>query len=200
MFLMRDQDVSFLYSKHEHLVYHKMSDYYAYVRDRITKKLYLFHFFCVIAYFVTSALITIVPLYTYGQSIFSNGKTDSIHAAGFCALTSIVVIHHIQVFLFTRNWTLFNAPWFLLSVVLYPFFAWRNNLYPDSNILHETYEQYMQYPQFWLSFLIITSFVSLPLYAAKAWYFVIAHPEQRETMQCLSLEKLAQNQILPISN
>mmetsp|Transcript_2344 Transcript_2344/g.2283 ORF Transcript_2344/g.2283 Transcript_2344/m.2283 type:complete len:160 (+) Transcript_2344:2682-3161(+) len=159
-----------------------MCDYYAYVRDRITKRLYYFHFFCVVSSFLSSVIITFIPLFTYGYGIFSNGRTENIYAVGFCCLTSIVVVHHIQIFLFTRNWTLFNAAWFLFSVLLYPFFAWRNNIMDTSFIQHETYEQYLQYPQFWLPLIITIAIVCLPLYAGKAWYFVIAHPEQRETL------------------
>ena len=175
-----DQEVSFkeygTIEKESKLPY-KMSELYAYTRGTINKKRFLY---LVGASNVYSVFAGLFVWLVWDQAeleyvVGSDGKNSDLYAYGVYMTMAVVIAHHFQVAINTRNWGLYLNLWALISISMLPFALWLANVMPKSKMFKSTYVTVLPNLKIWLAVLLTATVIVLPLYIRKRWTRVVTH-------------------------
>lgn len=90
---------------------------------------------------------------------------------------SVVIAHHFQVIINTRNWAWYLSCWALFSISMLPFTLWISQVVPKSNTLKSTYRTILRNPTIWLMVFVTAFIIVLPLYVNKKWLQVARYPK-----------------------
>jgi len=83
--------------------------------------------------------------------------------AGFTSLSTLICIHHANVFLFMRNWTYVIFIFCAISVLFFmPIGIFRDTKRSQAYMYKEAWTQSLDEPQYWLCMLIATAMVIIP--------------------------------------
>lgn len=129
--------------------------------------------------FAASVVMFFLPAYAYYQAIVDkSGRTDGVWAEGFAVFATMVTVHHIQVYISTRNYTRWLFGFYVLSYLLFfPLVVVLNDFDLGSTMYRSTFTDILTEPQFWLSFILATAVISLPLYLIKSIRYNTIIPE-----------------------
>ena len=123
MWSIYDQDVS--YSKFgteekEKTMPFKLYDYYAYCRDYMNRARFIKMIIIVDIYSVICGFIIFFIFYYSEGAMGIHGKVFGMYTYGVFSVSCAVIVHHIQVFLNTRNFTPWIAFWICFSGIMLP--------------------------------------------------------------------------------
>jgi len=154
-----------------------LSDYYVWGREYCSRKNFYIGMVSYDLYsFVGGAFIFYV--FYFGQGIYNEeGQLFGLFAYGVFSTICIVIVHHAQVGMYTRNWTWFQIAWFLLSVAFCPITVWLNDNRKNAELYKSIYPNLLSAPLFWLMMLLASAMVFLPIYAFKQWTYLIKYPK-----------------------
>ena len=68
-----------------------------------------------------------------------DGKTDGIYVVGYLSYIGIIIIHHFQVILQSRNWGAPLVGMNVFSILINLYFIWRNDNIETSYVYLETF-------------------------------------------------------------
>lgn len=168
-YALYDQDVSFQNTNNEERIGFKLSHYYNHCRDKVMKRTIIEYFYWMIYAFAASAVYYFVPAKAYDMAIVhKDGYTDGQWTVGFACYSQLIIIHHVFVFICTRNYTWFQASMYLLSILFFmPLIIVLNDLSTSAYLYKFTFSGVYHQPQYWLSTLLGSAIVGLPYYALR---------------------------------
>ena len=169
-----DQEVSFKdYGtiEKEKLLPFKMAELYAYTRKFINRNRFLKLIFVVNVYsFAAGIMIWLIWDRCENDGIInSDGQVFGLYTYGVYMTMSVVISHHLQVVINTRNWGLYLTMWACISISLLPFTLWLAQIVPKSNTLKSTYRTILRNPTIWLMVFVAVAITIIPLYVNKRW-------------------------------
>ena len=87
-----------------------------------------------------------------------------LYTYGVFITMSVVIAHHMQVAINTRNWGTYLTFWAIFSICMLPFTLWLAQIVPKSNTLKSTYRTILRNPSIWLMVFASSFVIVLPLY------------------------------------
>lgn len=92
-----------------------------------------------------------------------------IYVYGVFITMSVVISHHFQVVINTRNWGVYLTGWAVFSISMLPFTLWLAQIMPNSKTHKSTYRTILRNQTLWLMVLVTAFVIVLPLYVNKRW-------------------------------
>lgn len=89
----------------------------------------------------------------------------------------VVISHHFQVLINTRNFGTYLVFWMIFSISMLPFTLWLAQIMPKSQTLKSTYRTILKSPTMWLMVLMTSFVIVLPLYVNKRYNQVVRFPQ-----------------------
>ena len=100
-----------------------------------------------------------------------------LYTYGVFITMSVVISHHMQVAINTRNWGTYLSAWALFSISMLPFTLWLAQIVPKSKTFKSTYVTILPMAKLWLAVLLTATVIVLPLYVNKKWLQVVRYPQ-----------------------
>lgn len=169
-----DQEVSFAkygtWEKEKNLPF-KMAELYAYTRQFINRKRFLKLIAAQNLYSIIAGLFVWIvwdrAAAEYLQA--EDGQMMGLYTYGVFITMSVVIAHHMQVAINTRNWGTYLSCWALFSISMLPFTLWLAQIVPKSKTFKSTYVTILPMAKLWLAVLLTATVIVLPLYVNKKW-------------------------------
>ena len=106
-----------------------------------------------------------------------DGQMMGLYTYGVFITMSVVIAHHMQVAINTRNWGTYLSAWALFSISMLPFTLWLAQIIPKSKTFKSTYVTILPMAKLWLAVLLTATVIVLPLYVNKKWLQVMRYPQ-----------------------
>jgi len=102
------------------------------------------------------------------------GDAGSLYSSGLTSFAVVITVHHLMVIIGTRHFTALLAFVYLISFMMFmPLVVILNDIIPGSATYKSNFNDIIGgTPLFWLSTILVTSAVVLPIYAAKSYEMV----------------------------
>lgn len=177
-----DQEVSFkdygTLEKEKKLPF-TMSALYAYTREFINRKRFLKLIFWVDIYSIVAGVFIWIVWDQCERAylINSDGQVFGLYSYGVFLTMCVVISHHFQVLINTRNFGTYLVFWMCFSICLLPFTLWLAQIMPASQTLKSTYRTILRAPLIWMMVLVTVFILVLPLYLNKRWNQVVKYPQ-----------------------
>jgi len=97
------------------------------------------------------------------------GHDFDLYTYGVYMTMVVVISHHLQVAINTRNFGLYLVGWAIFSISMLPVSLWVANLPKDSKTYRSTYTIILKNPLIWLMVFVACALVVLPIYVNKRW-------------------------------
>jgi len=108
--------------------------------------------------------------------VTKDGQSMGLYVYGVFITMSVVIAHHFQVILNTRNWGVYLTCWAVFSISMLPFTLWIAQVIPKSKTFKSTYRTILTTPTLWFAVLVTAFVIVLPLYVNKRWLQVVKYP------------------------
>ena len=156
-----------------------MASLYSYTRTFINRKRFLKLVFYADLYSIIAGIVIwfIWDGCERNYIISEEGQASGLYTYGVYLTMSVVIGHHMQVVINTRNWGTFLTGWALFSISMLPFTLWLSQIVPKSNILKSTYRTILKMPMLWLAVLVTATIIVMPLYINKKWLQNVRYPQ-----------------------
>ncbi|TNV85488.1 hypothetical protein FGO68_gene5841 [Halteria grandinella] len=172
-----EQDLSFIMSNNEKSIGFKISRYYKHSKTNIIEKTIPYFTVWHLYAFVTGIVFYYIPAYAYNEATFL-GRQEGFWAPSFASICLMVVVHHVNCALGTKNWTFFMFCMFIISFLLFmPLTVFMNNRVPTTYSYMVHFSEGLKSPTFWLTLTITASIVVLPYYAVHCVWNLLMYPE-----------------------
>ena len=176
-YLLLDQDISFKRAK-DNEIERILPQVYSYlVRSHLSKKVQRFIFYTLYAWY-TGALAFYIPFFCMNGIVNSRGFTGGLWSSGLGAFTVVISVHHLMIFIGTRNYTWVTFFTYAFSYACFmPITMLLNELTPGTSTYKTTFSDILGGTGlYWLSVIVVLGFTCLPLYALKSLEMVVRSP------------------------
>ena len=114
-----------------------MPEYYAFCRNLVNRRRFIrmIVIYDIGQFFAGAGIYYLYYMMDKAGFVSNDGKVYGLFTYGVYMTVVVVLSHHIQVALNTRNWTLYLAFWATFSICMLPFTLWLANAF--------TYKAYM---------------------------------------------------------
>ena len=177
-----DQEVSFkdygTIEKEKKLPY-TMAELFAYTRGFVNRKRFLKLIVGVNIYsFIAGFMIWLVWNFNDAEYLEDeNGEMNGVYTYGVFITLCVVISHHLQVAMNTRNFGLYLVGWMCFSISMLPFTLWLCQLPPNSINSYGVYSSILSNPVIWLMVIVTVCIIITPLYINKRWMQVVKYPK-----------------------
>ena len=162
-----------------------LADYYHHAREVIIQPLIskLMNW-CLYAW-LSGFILFYVSFFTYGHygGVYSrgiinqDGKTDGVWTAGFASFTILILVHHIIIFISTRNYTIYIAVAYIFSLLCFmPITILLNETTSGTMMYKTTFSDILSTPLYWTIVILGTTAIVIPFYFVKQYDELFRYP------------------------
>ena len=155
-----------------------MADLYAYTRKFINRR----RFLKLIAFSNLYSIVAGILIWFVWDRVDAeyyvnkDGQVMGLYVYGVFITMSVVIAHHLQVVINTRNWGIYLTGWAIFSISMLPFTLWLAQIVPKSKTFKSTYRTILKTPQIWLMTMVTAFFIVLPLLINKRYLQIMRYP------------------------
>ena len=160
-----DQDVSF--AQGEKNLSFKLNKYYAYCRDFMNRTRFVYMIILVDIYSIVCGFIIFLVFYCCEGAMNADGQVFGMYTYGVFSVVCAVIIHHIQVFINTRNFTCWLTFWIFFSIIMLPLVLKLSDGLKNSYVRKATYSIIIPSPLILAMFVLTITMCAMPLYINK---------------------------------
>ena len=172
-----EQDLSFLLSNNESKLGFKLSKYYEHSKNKVIERTIPYFSIWHVYALVTGIVFYYIPAYAYNEATYM-GRPEGVWAPNFVIICLLVLAHHVNSAIGTKNWTFFIFSMFIISFFIFmPLTVYMNNAVPTTYSYMTHFSETMHSPTFWLSLTVALSIIVLPFYGVHVVWNLLMYPE-----------------------
>ena len=145
-----------------------LSHNYRQARDKIIQPLISKLFKWVLYAWFSGIVIFYISFLTYGNFggiANGDGKTDGIWTAGFASFTILILVHHIIIFISTKNYTYLIVLAYIFSLLCFmPISVLLNENTPGTMMYKITFSDILSTPLYWTIVIVGTTAIVMPYF------------------------------------
>ena len=156
-----------------------MAELYAYTRKFINRKRFLKIIFFLNFYSILAGIFIWVVWDRVDAEYYVNeeGKVMGLYVYGVFITMCVVISHHLQVVINTRNWGVYLTGWAIFSISMLPFTLWLAQIVEKSKTFKSTFRTILKTPQIWLMTMAAVCIIILPLFINKRYLQLMRYPQ-----------------------
>ena len=177
-----DQDVSFskygTEDKEKNMPY-KLYDFYAYCREFMNKKRFVRMIIIVDIYSLICGFVIFFVFYFNERegTVNDKGEKFGMYTYGVFSFVCAVILHHIQVFINTRNFTPWLAFWAIWSICMCPVVLYLADGRKNSFVRKATFPIILPSPLIIAMSVLTITALAMPMFINSRWRRVLLYPQ-----------------------
>lgn len=126
----------------------------------------------------TGTVLYFVGFKAFDTAVMKNGKIDGMWTMGFTSFSILIFIHHINIFIGTRNWQWTTFVTYIFSLACFlPIAVVLNDIVDPSSVMYgTTFSEVFHMPNYWLAQVVACTLIVLPYIFARSLKEVVANP------------------------